>query len=452
VGLLLILASCRAPEPHPQNVILISVDTLRRSAVSAFDADAQPLPALDRFAAESVAFPHAYTTASWTLPAHASLFSGRYPNRAGVVRIQQSLPPELPLLPELLRSRGYQTIAFTDGALLDSQFGHSRGFQLYDAELQDPSLELHGALPRGGAQNRNHGVGLFDRAIAFLKQRAPEDPPFLLFLHTFSVHDYFMLYSRLVEPPPAGQELPNYLDCLLGERTCSAAQWSHMRQRYDAGVRVFDEAFGRLLGALGDTGLDDSTLVVLFADHGEGFEPDRGRIHHGGRVHADLIRIPLLIRVPGVGAAEILQPASLVDILPTVLDLLEVAPPPEGLDGVSLAAAIRGGEAPGERPLYAMEFAYRWENGRREYRPSNDPLSLAVIQNDGWYIRSGNAEEFYAMDADPLQRDNLALSRSEVADFRQLADIAGAWSGPAGVESLLDEEMERHLRALGYIQ
>src|SRR5688572_13996204 len=122
IALLALLAACGG-EQRPPHVILISIDTLRRDALAAFEPGAGALPALDRLAAESVRFEHALSSASWTLPAHASLLTGLYPDRHGATDRRVTLAAEVATLGELLAARGYETAAFTGGGFLDPEYG-----------------------------------------------------------------------------------------------------------------------------------------------------------------------------------------------------------------------------------------------------------------------------------------------------------------------------------------
>src|SRR5262249_20294167 len=159
---------------------LISVDTLRRDALNAFDADAAPLANLDAFAAESVRFERAASAASWTLPAHGSLLTGLYPERHGATDPRVAIATDVPTLAEQFRAGGYETIGLTQGGYVGRRFGFDRGFDRY---VDDPS-----SFP--DTADALHST--FDEAAALVARRT--DPrPLFLFLHTFSVHDYFML-------------------------------------------------------------------------------------------------------------------------------------------------------------------------------------------------------------------------------------------------------------------
>lgn len=424
----------------PPNVVLLSIDTLARPALRAFAPEAPERPALDAFARRAIVFAGAVTTASWTLPAQASLLTGLYPDRHGASDPRRSLEPPRPTLAEGLRRAGYHTLALTDGGFVDRRFGFAKGFERYDDEGEGPWPRS--GLPRDGRPARRSRKALFDRALAFLDTARDEDAPFFLFLQTYAVHDYYL-----------GQVggRTNYRACLQGRLACAGGDWERLEERYREEVAHLDEAFGRLQAAVAR--LDRPTILIVVSDHGEGFEPERGRIHHGGRLHEDLVRVPLLVAVPGLPPRVVPDPVSLVDVAPTLLDLLG-APVPEGLDGRSFAAALRGGGL-GPRPLLAMEHYYTWGPEGRTPAPAlrETASALAVIEGERWYITGTEGEEIYDMRKDPRQRTSLPPGEF-LAPLRKLAGLRGRLAAPGVATDLesLDQALREQLQSLGYIE
>src|SRR5262245_46712336 len=182
-------SSSKRPEGDGRVVILLSVDTLTPEALVAPTVEH---PALSRLAAASLRFTDALSTASWTLPAHASLMTGLYPDRHRATDPRKAISADLPRLAGLLRAAGYRTVAFTDGVYLEPLFGFAEGFDVYDAVRAPDATSGVPDLPRRGLPNPVHGETLFDRAAAYLEGRT-DDAPLFLFLHTYSVHDYMLL-------------------------------------------------------------------------------------------------------------------------------------------------------------------------------------------------------------------------------------------------------------------
>jgi arylsulfatase A-like enzyme len=439
------------------NIVLISIDTLNRSSLAAFDSTALSLPNLDQFAQAASRFTNAYSTASWTLPAHASLLTGLYPDRHGATHRKLRISQGIHTLADSLAVGGFETVAFTDGGFVAPGFGFADGFEYYDGWSSKGSRLSDLELPRDGKPHKDPGRALFDRAISFVSQRRASNPPFFLFLQTYAVHNYYQRRPWAIQASPGNldpsqlRKPSEYLKCLTGRSLCSE-DWLILSQLYRGELVNLDAGFGRLMAALDDAHLTASTLVVFLSDHGEGFDSSRQRLHHGGRLHEDVIRIPIMMRGPLVVSQEIPDAISLVDVMPTVLDLVGLPIPPE-LDGVSLAELVRGGKIDASPQRYAMEFSQWWDGGglqeTQEIRTS--PLQLAVMRPDLWYIRDSDAqEEIYDMRADPTQRRALS-GRSESFDrLRTLVDTR--WDGrPPQEKRVPDAEIQRQLRELGYV-
>ncbi len=449
---LVLLCACAEPAPPPPNILLLVVDTLNRSALRPYEPSAPLLPALETLAGRSVRFDGAVSTASWTLPAQASILTGLYPDRHGATDGRVGIARAAPRLAGLLRQRGYQTVGFTDGGWLGPRFGFAEGFDRYDTRAAGPALAAL-PLPRDGAANAPRGHALFDRALAYLDARPRDAPPFFLFLQTFSVHDYFGAHPwatrRLAEAEE--RSAGEYLGCLKGELSCSAPVFARLEKLYRAELAHFDLALDRLLDRLEELGLSEETVVMLLSDHGEGFDVARGRIHHGGRLHADLVRVPLLLRIPGRPAGVVTAPVSLVDVMPTLLELAGAAVP-EGLDGRSLLPLLDAAPAgDAGRVLFAMDHHYRWEpDGRRVVaeRVESLPLAVAAMGGEGWYIRGPDGEEFYAA-SDAEQRVN--RSDDAQSDLRDAA-AARVRPRPSTPAIALDAASEAQLRSLGYLE
>jgi arylsulfatase A-like enzyme len=455
LSLLMCIVGCQLADEQPPHVVIVSIDTLNRDALRAFASSALPLPTLDAFAGESIRFTNAYSTASWTLPAHASLMTGLYPDRHGAHREMLALGTEASTVAEALRAVGYETVAFVGGAFLNSRYGLSRGFDLYDdqpgrqpdAAAADPASEEQAPLASG--------EDTYARAIAYLSQRPRDAGPLFLFLHTYSVHQYYKAHEwALARLGDEGIENDSsrYIFCLHGLPRCSAQDWDRMRALYRAEVEHLDVVFGRLVAALERAQVWNRSVVFFLSDHGEGFDIERQRIHHGGRLHVDQLHIPLLVRVPGGAPRDETAPVSLVDVMPTILELTGAAPLAD-LDGRSFAATLDGKRLPGDpRPLYAMEHNYAWNDlGMRKTLQGSrqQPAAVAVIEGRHWYIRDLWSDELYDMQADRSQRRNLASEAADLDSYRRLLADRSRWrTAPIPIQH--DEELIEQLRSLGY--
>jgi len=443
---------CSRPPAQPRpNIVLLSVDTLAFEALRAFAPDAAPNDTLDRFASGARRFPRAWSTASWTLPSHASLVTGLYPDRHGAIARSRAIPADVPTLAELLSDAGFVTVGFTDGGFLHRRYGFARGFDRYNRATGDGTHDdpVPG-LPKDGRWDRD-SPDLFARAIAFLERRDPADPPFFLFLQTYAVHDYFKLHDWTRERVPASAHADpdRLIRCLVGRETASDEEWELLEALYAAEVANLDRAFAALYETLDQEGLLPSTHVVLVSDHGEGFDPERERIHHGGRLHADQIRVPLLIAGPGIAPGEDRTTVSLVDVAPTLLELAGLPVPPD-LDGRPFADRLDGEGRHEDRPLFAMEHHYVWRDGKREAidPPPETPLLRAVIDGDLCYLATQSGEALYDTASDPRHARDLAPLDPRTDRLRRTA-LGRDHRPPVSVRGR-DPEVEAQLEALGY--
>jgi arylsulfatase A-like enzyme len=436
-ALLLGLLAC-ACGARPPDVILISVDTLRRDALAAYEPAAGALPELDRFAAECVRYEDALSSAPWTLPAHASLLTGLYPDRHGATDRRVTLDAGVETLAGALARAGYDTLALTGGGFLDAKYGLGRGFARYEARShskQEPAETMAGLLERlrGALAARSSGKPLF------------------LFLHTYAVHNYYDARAEAAARTARDglKSRKEYVDCVLGRESCPRESWDELEALYRAELELFDRDFGELRAELERAGLWENAVVVLLSDHGEGFEPERGRIHHGGRLHADQLAIPLLVRAPGTAPRAERARVSIVDVMPTLLELAGAAVPP-GLDGLSFAQNLRTGTPLAPRALLAMEHYFAWEHCRRETSGEvlTLPRELAVIDEDGWYITGAGADELYAPGDEEQARNSFPDARQAERFRGRLGPRPFARADTAATAG--DEQLDSALDALGY--
>jgi arylsulfatase A-like enzyme/Flp pilus assembly protein TadD len=399
-------AAAATPPAAPPDLLLISVDTLRPDALG-WVAGRNPTPAIDALAREGVHFPSAVSPVPLTLPAHVSIMTGLVPRRHGVRDNGQVLGAGPATLAETLRAKGYATAAFIGGYTLRAPFGLDRGFDHYDD-----------ALPSGEeAWRERPAPETTAAALAWLRSRAsPQSKraPFFLFVHYYDAHDPYTPPARLAGSGP--------------------------RSAYDGEVRYVDESIGELRRALHDLRLDRNLLTVFLGDHGESLG-EHGEDTHGFFVYDATILVPLVFHFPGrLSPAASPLPARLVDISPTVLDLLGFGSLPS-IDGLSLVPTLKGQRQ--EIPPAYLESQQPWLG--YGWAP------LAAVRADGWKLIAAPRPELFDLRSDPREQTNLFDRRPEVARrlFALVHTIEGAVvpaSRPAADPETLDK-----LRALGYV-
>ncbi|HCC46662.1 MAG TPA: hypothetical protein DEQ38_00865 [Elusimicrobia bacterium] len=434
MGSLLLAAALLAGSPAAAadrglNVVLVSVNSLRADHLAAYGYQRATTPAIDRLAGEGTVFERAFTQSSWTLPALASLFTSRYPVSHGVYERGQRVPARLLTLAEALKAGGWRTGAFTGGLDMAGLHGLSRGFDVYDDET--------GAAPMGSFRD------LAPRALRWLADGAGAKS--FLFVDAYDVHPPFD------KPWPGGKQ-PEYDGPLKGLRLDYAllksypwggarpADLDYVRAAYDAGVSWADGAIGELLKGLDGLGLSSSTVVILTSEHGEELG-ERGSFDRYGRasLHDEVVRVPLIIRHPAwpPGRRADAQ-ARLIDIMPTVLDLLGL-PPYSGAQGASLVKPLPAG-SPGP-DVYAESGADK-----------------CILRTPDWkLVRTGARYQLFDLAADPGEISDAAPAQpgrayglaQRLVKWRREAARGGEQAVPR-VE--LTPEMRRKLAEAGYWQ
>jgi arylsulfatase A-like enzyme len=430
IASLLALLGCddgSSPADPAPRVLVITIDTLRRDHVRAYGG-VVPTPTLDGLATRGALLLDAYTPTPTTAPAHASLWTGLHPWRHGVSDNAVPLPGDVATVPERAREGGVATAAFVSSFILDTRFGWSRGFETYHFEPSE-SYPWRGRR-RGAFWTR--AAATTDAALAWLAEH--RNGPFLLWVHYFDPHAPF-------EAPP-GFERPASERVSLEAKTlppgvASFAQLADLIRGYRGDVAYTDAQLGRLLDGLAALGLAESTAVLVTSDHGEGLG-DHGLLEHGENLHEELVRIPLLVRGPGIPPARRLAGAAqLEDLAPTILELLGLPAPP-GIDGASLLPWLRGAATGSPRDTAV---------GRRKPYAGRPDQFFARRAEQKWIGPLTGEGVAYRLDADAGELHGVAAPDPPEAIAR-LGDAART-RAPARV---IDTESRRALEALGYIE
>lgn len=443
---LCVLASC-APElsmPEfrtPPNVVLISMDTTRSDHCSVYGYSLNTTPNLQRIANEGARFDLAYSPTSATGPTHASLFTSLYPMEHGVLRNGLSLGDRFTTIAEHLRVNGYQTAAVVSSFVLDHKFGWGQGFDFYDDAFDRDSSKVqtdtwlehkveHGFDRRGNEVTR--------RALEWLDRDRDEERGFFLFLHYFDAHNPYEPPEPFLSRFAPQDESPRALDIQIG--------------RYDGGIAFVDSQIGIFLDALEERRLSENTIVIVVGDHGEGLL-QHGRMNHTINLYEELVRVPYLVRWPGhvQNGSTFASPVELLDVAPTLFDLLGIDVHTLSLRGRSLARALRGEEKydAANRPVFL--FRRHYAKGRF---PGIEGRLYAMRAGDWKYINgSKEKRRLFNLAEDPFELSNVFDSHRDVA--AHLQEKLDAWREANTIEAVtqtvISDEDREALEALGYV-
>ncbi|MDP6933171.1 MAG: sulfatase, partial [Myxococcota bacterium] len=414
----------RDPGDPPIDVVIIAVDTLRWDYT---DLPASPgvhadlTPALASLAERGTTFTTAISQAPWTLPAFASILTGQYPSEHGATSFTREphgiLVPGTTTLAEQLREAGYRTGAVVRNGVLSRRRGLAQGVDEFDETPLDGHLEITGA-------------GVTDRALAFLDTEP--DAPSFLFLHYMDPHSRYMDHPdwSLVRTDEATLARPGASVGLLRtlRHLLEPADHDLVRDSYAEEVAFTDQQIGRLIEGLEQRNRLDTTAIVVVADHGEELF-ERGWLGHTISLHEEVIRVPMILWLPGEDTVrtvdEVVETRSLY---PTLLDYLGLDQP-ENVGG-SLLPLARG--TPGDPPE-GIAFSSVWLPDARS-TPNSARLCLSAVRNHRWKLvrdHTRGRERLYDLRDDPAE---LQDARARAPDItRELSDALDQWSRRTGL-------------------
>ena len=449
IGAAVWLAACSAePTPRvpgagepPKNLILISLDTVRRDRLSAYGYAKPTSPALRRIAEQGVRYERAVSVSPWTIPSHYTLFTGLYPNRHGVWDYQQALDEEIPTLAQLLAADGMRTLGIVSTQAIKSARSFGRGFERF-RYLSEWRTDANGRR-----FIYNPGTEVTDLGLFWLDEIG--DAPFFLFLHYYDAHSDYSPKPRFREAfvePYAGAlqgRTAELLQVRKGALRLEAADIAFLSQLYDAELRQLDDEIGRVARYMEKHGLDENTLLVIVSDHGEEFM-EHGKILHGTSYYDETIAIPLILRGPGLPRGLRVEAlTSLIDLPPTILGLLGREVPPS-MQGIDLSADWISGRSRARRPFVFAEAD--WKN--------EVPALYRMVRDERYKLifnTRDESAELYDMAADPAEaRDVSEELPQQTAHMRGAARNYMSDEYRAEPTEELSPEALEQLRALGY--
>ncbi len=384
------------------NLVLISIDTLRADHLSAYGYNRKTSPNIDQLVVDSILFEKTLSQSPKTASSHMTLMTGLHPSTHAVTNWWEGkgrpLSQAIPTLATRLSDAGYACGAFTGGGNVNGALGFSRGFDVYEDSGRD---ELDDVL------------GWVDDS---------KDRPFFLFFHTFEVHDPYLPptpYNQTFDPSYKGpiryQRTPDQASLHGTKYVYHEAFWKNVDQQdprerahlvalYDAEILYTEFILSQILEHLRKNNLLENTLVVITADHGEELF-DHGSILHNS-LHREILHVPLIMHLPGgaLGGTRIKEPTRLMDLFPTLLELLDLPKTPGSIEGRSLVPHLRGKNVD-PAPITAV-----WKN------PNRDLLS---IESETWKMiwnRRDGKKALYHLKDDPRELVDRAQQEPEMVE------------------------------------
>lgn len=462
----LALAACARRESLPRHLILVTVDTLRADHLTPYGYSRDTSPHLARLAEDGVLFERAQAQWPKTGVSFASLFSGLYPHTTGLTHQSAiEIPDDYLTLPELLSRQGFTTVAVVSNGVLGHRLGWDRGFDEY--------LETWKLAPESSADPLEYrrwlAAPVVNQLAEPLLERHRDAERLFAWIHYSDPHAPYYL--------PDGEENPFLGDPWYQgdeEAEVDASRATAIGERrdlkfyvaqYDANVRLTDRYFGRLLDTAASVGLLDDSMVVFTADHGESLGEHGYYFGHGRLPYQPGSHVPLVVSYPDGfrRGTRVAAPVELVDLYPTLLEILAPEVPVPGLEGQSLAPWLRPGPEPDVAERERARYAFSAAGG-------GAPLThFRSVQDERWKLvyhprlPLGKGEsrpptyELYDLESDPGETRD--LSSLEEAELRRLRTELKSWM--AGREWIrlskedlasLHQETLDALKALGYLE
>lgn len=424
------------------DILLYVIDTLRADHVGCYGYSRNTTPHIDAFAQENARYQHAYSTSSWTKPSAASMLTGLLPRNHRTMTRKERLPDEVVTLSEILQAHGYYTVAFSTNSVVSRLFGFAQGYDEFVSFKEDhDSLAIH--TPSATV---NEHIFNFLQEYAARKERKP----LFILVWTTDPHAPYVPPKNVQKLFDIDQYTPmdTSINLLtkIREQTLvpTVSQIEYMKTRYDQEIFANDRSFGRLLESLKNLGLYQNMTIMLTADHGEEFFEHHG-VGHGFTLYNEQIRVPFIIKTPDIKPGVYNDVVALMDIYPTLLDMLDVAES-YPLDGISMLTPgtrhdmLYFEETLGGNAVFArLDSAKKIIFNRRYYRPPLTQISIPVF------------EAYTAED----RGENLNLTIQGFEDFSRVQELI-SYMNDKNVLGIQEEEIEispeldQKLRELGY--
>jgi arylsulfatase A-like enzyme len=441
---------CASSRDGKCNIVLITIDALRADHLSCYGYERKTTPVIDSLAEEGIVCSSVYAPSSWTAPSVASLFTSVYPVNHGVAhgiryvqdetrRVQEVFSPELTTLTEVLKANGYITFGVASNFHLSEKLGFARGFDYFTCLDFKPAQEVN-------------------KAVYVWKDKIKNAQKFFLWIHYVDPHYPYTGQSPWIRaytssagtgallnmPPQTWWDFKGLVQKVRDDPKLLA----HLIALYDSEINFADAHVGELMERFN---LHEDALLVITSDHGEEFL-EHHQTGHGRNLYQQTVHIPLIIKLPGHSDSSVLnKPLSLIDVMPTILDIA----------GIDAPATLLGNSFLKKNSLFSWlkEKMVGVDKTGYIYTELDTTAHLKAILAPPWkYIYNYGDEtgQLYDIMSDPLELDNLADEKTVERDRlkEQLfhwVDTAKRYPFTAGDVILTPDEKER-LKGLGYLQ
>jgi len=422
-------------------IVLVSIDTLRADHLGCYGY-LKPTPTIDALANSSFLFESMFTTSSTTLPAHASLMTSLYPRD---LRNGYSVRDSVTTVAEVLSENGYLCLGFVSALPLDERFNLDQGFDYYDADFSGSPGSIH------FKDNKwfEHNFKVFDRnaeettqkVLSTLKKKTLSKPCFL-WVHYYDPHLPYQPPPTFYDPAKVTRNsFPYYFSPTPADR-------DSLHELYDGEIQFVDRELKKLIDGLHELDAFTNTIMIIVADHGENLYEHDSYLDHSQVVYDTVMRIPCLLNLPGSGAKRISELVSIIDIMPTVLDLVGITS--HGVEGRSLIPLLEKEQPDPLRTYVTCET--------NDFGVKDEEQTVAVRTLDMKYIHNTwntGKNLFYALVEDPHEKSpQSALAGSPLQELTSLFDD---WrkrykTGTIATPLALDSETRDALKSLGYLQ
>ena len=399
------------------NIILISIDALRADHLSCYGYYRNTSPNIDQLAREGVLFTNCFSQATCTLPSHTSIFLSQYVWRHNVNNITKRVSDSCTTLAEILKYGNYTTCAFVAEGVLSAKFGLNRGFKIYE-------------------------VGTLVNCLSWLE--SVRNRKFFLFIHLGEVHAPY-------DPPPPYSDLytkEHYDEIKTSKRSMlkelnvsklTSGEIDYIIAAYDGCINYVDDRLGKIFQKLNQLGINENTIIIVTADHGEAFK-EHGTLSHAHKPYIEEVHVPLIIGGPGIPRNRVYENfVQHIDIVPTILEILNI-PPIKKMQGRSLLPLIHNCEIEKDFKTYSWGAS-----------------SMSLRTKERTYIMNRNGpDEMYNRINDPKEQNNIIKKKPLIAqrlkeELEDFIALTGEAKPQVAEKVHIDEELKEKLKSLGYL-